>query len=73
MVVFCDASHAPMRATQRKGISGAFIFVLSSLVKRIFTSPEVHITVKLRIRDVCNSRDGTGGYGSLTVSEKDGE
>lgn len=33
MVVFCDASHAPMRATQRKGISGAFIFVLSSLVK----------------------------------------
>ena len=25
MVVFCDASHAPMRATQRKGISGAFI------------------------------------------------
>ena len=29
----CDASHAPMRATQRKGISGAFIFVLSSLVK----------------------------------------
>ena len=34
MVVFCDASHAPMRATQRKGISGAFIFVLSSLVKR---------------------------------------
>ena len=33
ITVFCDASHAPMRLTQRKGISGAFIFVLNSLIK----------------------------------------
>ena len=31
--VFCDASHAPMKLTQRKGISGAYFFVLGSLVK----------------------------------------
>ena len=42
MVVFCDASHAPMRATQRKGISGAFIFVLSSLVKGFHVTRRAH-------------------------------
>ena len=33
LTVFCDASHAPLRMTQRKGVGGAFIFVLGSLVK----------------------------------------
>ena len=33
ITVFCDASHAPMHLTQRKGISGAFYFVLNSLIK----------------------------------------
>ena len=73
MVVFCDASHAPMRATQRKGISWSFHFRVIFTCEGILTSPDVHITVKLRSRDVCNSGDGTGGHGSLTVSEKDGE
>ena len=73
MVVFCDASHAPMRATQRKGISGAFIFRVIFTGERFLTSSDVHITVKLRIRDVCNPGNGTGSHGSLTVSEKDGE
>ena len=31
--VFCDASHAPMKLTQRRGISGAFFFALGSLIK----------------------------------------
>ena len=31
--VFCDASHAPMKLTRRRGISGAFFFALGSLIK----------------------------------------
>lgn len=31
--VYCDASHAPMRSTRRKGISGAYFFALHSLIK----------------------------------------
>ena len=31
--VFCDASHAPMRTTHRRGISGAYFFVLHSCIK----------------------------------------
>ena len=31
--VFCDASHAPMKLTHRRGISGAFFFALESLIK----------------------------------------
>ena len=31
--VYCDASHAPMKLTHRRGISGAFFFALGSLIK----------------------------------------